>query len=82
MAVSEVVKEEARFVAKYPELKDYTPYLRGTYRACSAVQIGDGVVELQEAYDHIFVKGCARCKRNFGNLHASVAKLLATWPTQ
>lgn len=53
-----------RFRIEHPELITYIAEMVGIHATCQAEEIGGRHVTLDEAYDHIYIKNCPRCKRN------------------
>lgn len=54
-----------KFLIDHPEFDNFTAQLRGTYATCQASGLQGRPVDLQEAYEHIFVLGCKWCQDNF-----------------
>ena len=72
-----VTERELFFLVEHPEFKNYTPYLLGTFRTCQCDKLKGRRVELDEAYEHIYVTdgGCTWCKAHFETLKKPLEEL-------
>lgn len=59
------VTRSALFTARHPELAAYLPELLSTYRTHEWTHLGGGIVDLDEAFRHIFEERCDWCLENF-----------------
>ena len=61
----------ALFLLEHPEFENFTPELLGVYKTCRSSrspELRGTHAHLDEAYEHIFVRGCEWCKRYYQDL--------------
>jgi len=70
-------ERELFFLIDYPQFKNKVPFLLGPYRTCQARKLQGRPVEVDEAYNHIFIEGCEWCQEQFKSLEKSLDEILA-----